>query len=77
MLDLQELPRPKSNIIAIIPKDITFEFNLSDTLKDAFQSYIDVVLKDLSKRDIKFKKTANTSLDKIINSFKDPSGVMT
>jgi hydrogenase maturation protease len=77
MLDLQELPRPKSNIIAIIPNEITFEFNLSDTLKDEFENYIKVILSDIKKRNIDYKKTTNISLDEIINSFKDPSGVMT
>ncbi len=77
MLDLQDLPRPKSNIIAIIPSDITFEFNLSPTLKESFDDYIKVILADLKKRDIEFEKSSNITLDQIINSFKDPSSAMT
>lgn len=76
MLDLQEKPRPKSNIVAIIPQEISFEFNLSQTLKDSFEDYINVILSDLSKRDIKYRKINNISLETIINKFKDPSGVM-
>ncbi len=76
MLDLQEKPRPKSNIVAIIPQEISFEFNLSQTLKDSFEDYINVILSDLSKRDIKYRKINNIPLETIINKFKDPSGVM-
>jgi hydrogenase maturation protease len=76
MLDLQEIPRPKSNIIAIIPSDITFEFNLSHTLKEEFEDYIKVILSDLEKREITFEKTANISIENIIDSFKDPSSIL-
>ena len=76
MLDLQDKPRPKSNMIAIIPQEVSFEFNLSQVLKDSFEDYIHVVLSDLAKRDIEYTKTANISLETIINRFKDPSGVM-
>ncbi len=73
MLDLQDKPRPKANIIGIIPKEISFEFDLSDTLKNSFENYIKVILNDLKKRDIKPQKTNNIPLEKIINKFKDPS----
>ncbi len=75
ILDLKELPRPTSNIIAIIPKEITFEFNLSDTLKDAFDDYIKVILSDLTKRGIEYKRVDNISLESIIGSFRDPSSL--
>jgi len=77
MLDLQEKPRPKSNIIAIIPQEITFEFNLSEILKERFEDYIKVILADLSKRGVESKKIQHISLESIISKFKDPSGVMT
>jgi hydrogenase maturation protease len=64
MLDLQEKPRPKSNIVAIIPQEISFEFNLSQTLKDSFEDYINVILSDLSKRDIKYRKILTTHIKK-------------
>ncbi len=73
MLDLQDKPRPKANIIGIIPKEISFEFNLSDKLKDNFENYINVILSDLKKREIKSQKINNIPLEKIINKFKDPS----
>ncbi len=73
MLDLQGKPRPKSNIIAIIPQEITFEFALSNGLLEAFEGYIRVILADLRKRGIKVSKTGDTSLGEIIMKFKDPS----
>jgi hydrogenase maturation protease len=76
MLDLQDKPRPKADVIAIIPSDITFEFNLSDTLKKSFDDYIKVILSDLNKRGIEFKEKSNITLEQIINSFKDPSSSM-
>jgi len=77
MLDLQDKPRPTSNIIAIIPEEITFEFNLSEVLKESFENYIKVILADIKKRGVVYKKVDDISLESIIHSFKDPSGVMT
>jgi len=73
MLDLQDKPRPKANIIAIIPKEITFDFALSDTLFEAFEGYIKVILDDLRKRGIIATKTDEIPLEKIIMKFKDPA----
>lgn len=73
MLDLQDLPRPKSNIIAIIPEEITFEFALSQTLTKAFDGYINTILADLSSKDIQATQKATVPLERIIKKFKDPS----
>jgi len=74
MLDLQELPRPQSNIIAIVPEEISFDFALSDTLIKAFEGYIKVILADLSQKGVQSQKNATKiSLEKIILKFKDPS----
>ena len=73
MLDLQGKPRPHSNIIAIIPQEITFSFDLSDTLREKFDDYIKVILHDLTQKEIIATKTNNIPLQKIIDKFKDPS----
>ncbi len=73
MLDLQGKPRPNSNIIAIIPQEITFSFDLSEILREKFDDYIRVILRDLEKRDVKATKKADISLERIIEKFKDPS----
>lgn len=74
MLDLQDLPRPKSNIIAIVPQEISFDFALSDTLESTFEDYIKVILADLSQKGIyASQKESVIPLEKIIIKFKDPS----
>jgi len=73
MLDLQGKPRPHSNIIAIIPQEITFAFDLSNTLRKKFDDYIKVILHDLSQKGITATQTNNIPLQKIIDKFKDPS----
>lgn len=74
MLDLQDKPRPNSNIIAIVPQEITFDFALSDTLLTKFNDYIKVILADLQAKGVTAtKKSSQTALEKIILKFKDPS----
>jgi len=74
MLELQGKRKPKSNIIAIIPAEITFAFGLSDKLYEVFDHYISVILADLRNRGIKAERKARTvSLEKIIMKFKDPA----
>ncbi len=75
ILNLKGKPKPKANIIAIVPKEITFEFALSTTLKKKFEEYIKIVLADLSKRGINSFKKENISLTKIIEKFKNPSAI--
>lgn len=77
MLDLQDLPRPKSNIIAIVAQEITFEFALSNILKKTFNDYVKVILADLTqKRIYASKKATEIPLEKIILKFKDPSSLL-
>jgi hydrogenase maturation protease len=77
MLELQGKPLPKSTIIGIVPQEVTFDISLSQTLKNAFDGYINVTLKYLEKNGITHKKNKSTlTLDEIINLAKDPSGVM-
>jgi hydrogenase maturation protease len=73
MLDMQDIPRPKSNIIAIIPQEITFEFALSEGLTNAFDGYINTILTDLKAKGFSAKKVDDISLQRIINKFKDPA----
>lgn len=73
MLDMQGRERPKSNIIGIIPQEITFEFALSQTLIEAFDGYIKVILADLKSKGFEAKKHSDISLQRIINKFKDPA----
>ena len=73
MLDMQDLPRPKANIIGIVPEEITFEFALSQTLIGAFEGYIKVILSDLKSKGFEATKRDDISLEQIISKFKDPS----
>jgi len=47
MLELQGKPLPYTTVLGIIPHHITFEMDLSSTLKEAFEGYINVALKFL------------------------------
>jgi len=77
MLELQGKTVPTAIVIGIVPDEITFEFALSQTLTDAFEGYISVVLQYLSKHDIDHtEKETTTTLEEIVNRAKDPSGVM-
>ncbi len=73
MLDMQAKKRPKANIIGIIPQEITFEFALSNTLIEAFDGYIKVILADLKSKGFEATKHSDISLERIINKFKDPA----
>ena len=71
MLDLQGRARPKADIIAIIPHEITFAFDLSKTIQNQFEHYIRVILSELRKRGITVEKKEKTlSLQQIIDQFK-------
>ncbi len=73
MLDLQGKPRPRSNIVAIVPHEISFAFALSQTLMKRFNNYIDAILSDLKTKGFEATKTDDIPLQKIIDKFKDPS----
>jgi len=77
MMELQGKEIPQAMVIGMVPKLVTFEFGLSQTLIDAFEGYISVVLQYLSKHHITYsKKEKFTPLQTIMNRAKDPSGVM-
>ena len=77
MLQLQGYEIPQTMLIGIIPKHITFEIALSQTLQEAFEGYIAVVLRYLQKQGIEATPTPQqTSLQTIIDKANDPSGVM-
>ena len=77
MLELQGKPLPQAMVIGIVPDEVTFDFSLSQTLRDAFLEYISVVLQYLNKHGIKeTKKDKIISLEEIIDKVKDPSAVM-
>ena len=71
MLELQGKELPEAMVLGIVPQHITFEIDLSDTLKEAFEGYIKVALNFLKKEGIEaVKKDSNTSLESIIGDVK-------
>jgi len=67
MLELQGKELPEAMVLGIVPQHITFEIDLSDTLKEAFEGYIKVALNFLKKEGIEaVPKDSNTSLESII-----------
>ncbi len=77
MLELQGHTVPKTMLIGIVPKHVTFDISLSKTLKDAFEGYISVVLQYLQKKGIQAeKKESLITLEEIIERANDPQGVM-
>jgi len=71
MLELQGKELPEATVLGIVPQHITFEIDLSDTLKEAFEGYIKVALNFLKKEGIEATpKESNTSLESIIGEVK-------
>jgi hydrogenase maturation protease len=71
ILELQGKPIPDVTLLGIVPEDVSFEIDLSDTLKRGFDRYIGVALEFLKDKGIKVTKNSNiTSLNDIIDSFK-------
>ena len=67
MLELQGKELPKATILGIVPKHITFEIDLSHTLKEAFDGYIKVALNFLEKEGYRgVVKESKISLEDII-----------
>ena len=67
MLELQGKELPEATILGIIPQHITFDINLSDTLKEAFDGYIKVALNFLKKEGYAaIPKKSKVSLESII-----------
>ena len=71
MLELQGKVIPDATILGIIPHHITFEINLSNTLKEKFNDYIKTALNYLNKNGITATpKEKQTSLEEIITEVK-------
>ena len=67
MLELQGKAQPKATILGIIPHHVTFEIDLSETMKEAFEGYINVALNYLKKEGIEATlKEKTLSLEDII-----------
>lgn len=67
MLELQGKPLPKATLLGIIPRHVTFEIALSETMTEAFEGYIKVALNFLEKEGIKaVPKEHTTTLEDII-----------
>ena len=71
MLELQGKELPEATVLGMIPAHITFDIDLSEELKDAFDGYINVALNFLKKEGVEsFKKESTTSLEMIIGRIK-------
>jgi len=68
MLELQGKELPEATVLGIVPQHITFEMDLSDTLKEAFDGYIKVALNFLEKEGIEASlEDEVVSLEEIID----------
>ena len=77
MLEMQGKEIPETMLIGVVPGEVTFDFSLSEVLKDAFEDYISVVLQYLKKHGISATKREKIiTLQEIIDKAKDPSSVM-
>ncbi len=77
MLELQGKEVPTAMVLGIVPSEVTFDIALSETISDAFDDYISVVLQYLEKHGIQHSKnTKQTSLQEIIDRARDPSRKM-
>ncbi len=74
MIELMGQPLPKSNVIGIVPKNITFHMGLSDELESRFEPYINTVINYLKTCGVEAlqKKNQRTLLE-IIEEFKYPN----
>ncbi len=71
MLELQGKELPKATILGIIPHHVTFEINLTQTLKEAFDGYIKIALNFLEKEGFRATlKEEIISLEEIIKDVK-------
>ncbi len=71
MLELQGKPLPDATVLGIVPHHVTFDFALSDTLKEAFEGYIQTALHFLNKAGIEATPNErNISLEEIIQEVK-------
>jgi len=73
ILELMGKDIPKSSVIGIIPQTIDVKIELSDTINRKFLTYIDTITNILKEESIKVeKKSSLTTLEEIIENFKNP-----
>ncbi len=70
ILELQDKPIPDVTLLGIVPEDVSFEIDLSDTLKRGFDRYIGIILDFLEKKEIRVIKKEIVELDEIIREFR-------
>ncbi len=69
MLELQDKTLPKTTVLGIVPHHITYEMDLSQTLKEAFNDYINIALNFLKEEGfVATKKSTILTLEEIIFS---------
>ncbi len=74
MIQLLGYELPHTNVIGIIPKDISLEIGLSDNLHVKFEQYIAAIIEHLNSCGIQlYLKEKRSSLKEIIEGFRDPS----
>jgi len=61
-------------IIGIVPENIIdVEYNISQSLRDNFENFINEAIKELEKLGVKSKKIASYTLDEIIKIYSNPT----
>lgn len=74
MIELMGYPLPKSNVIGIVPKSITFHMGLSEALIKTFDAYIAAIISYLKTCGIDpLKNETKRTLSEIIEDFKYPN----
>ena len=74
MIELMGHPLPKSNVIGIVPKSITFHMGLSTELESRFNDYINTVINYLKTYGIAITENdTQQSVSEIIEEFKYPT----
>jgi len=64
----------KTTVISIVPEDIiSVEVGLSSDLKSVWEKYIETVLKEIQKLDVKAEEKVIMSLEEILYTFANPS----
>jgi len=74
MIELLDKTPPRSNVIGIIPAEITFDIALSPALEACFAAYVSAILDDLrAKGFTAHPSAAPVALPELIERFRDPS----
>ena len=74
MIELMGKPLPKSNVLGIVPANISFRMGLSEELNAKFEGYIGVIVEYLKSCDIEVvQKESPQTLLEIIDTFKYPT----